>query len=430
MSQFIANKQIGLFGGLQAKNLNDINPKFICSICKLLLLYPYQILCCGTVLCKWCMKKALSNSEPFLCQFCGTKQAKKQALPDRGIERELKIIIIVCYSCSWNGTYQNYLEHCQKEHADFECLDCHERFITRNSLEEHRQEFCVHRCLTCELPNCRESVKWDNMKSHYLSGKHQQLLLMFTYECINQQSKTENTSEVMQKEFHEIHRSIDTILSVLDVLYSDQNRLKSELDEVRIAIEAQIVKINEVKQKDNDTNERIKKLATSQTNSEIELDNIKQTFRNKQILVIDSDLTMILRFDYSGVVPFSINSMKFKTSEYGYVFTIRVCSTKQSDGEYLSIFLTLHSGEFDNLIPFPFSYNIHLSLLDQSNQNQHIEHILKPDLKSSAVNRPTDEHNDEYGIVKFCPIYYLTDPKNAYVKDGQLFLRIVFDLFE
>ncbi len=37
------------------------------------------------------------------------KQVKKEALPDRGAERELKTIIIVCYSCTWNGFYSDYL---------------------------------------------------------------------------------------------------------------------------------------------------------------------------------------------------------------------------------------------------------------------------------------------------------------------------------
>ena len=61
MSDHIGNRKIDLFGGLRVSNLIDINPKFTCTICKYLLLYPHQLLCCGAVLCRWCLNKGLSN---------------------------------------------------------------------------------------------------------------------------------------------------------------------------------------------------------------------------------------------------------------------------------------------------------------------------------------------------------------------------------
>ncbi|CAF0776297.1 unnamed protein product [Adineta ricciae] len=376
------------------------------------------------------MQVVLQKSEPFVCQFCTTKERKKRGLPDRGVERELKTVIVACHSCSWSGCYQNYLDHLQQQHATFECIDCHERFIAKNSLQEHRHEICTHRCLICALPNCRELVKWNEMKAHYLSNKHQKLFLMFAVEHINQESKSEDTLGMIQNEFNEIHRSAETILSVTDILSTDYKRLVSDWDEMRTATEARDVKLNEVRHQSNANDERIKNLITLQTVSETELANIKRMCQDKQMLMIDKDSIIILQFVYPGAVPFSLESNKFRTSEYGYVFTLRVCTTRQFQDEYLSVFVTLHSGDFDNVISFPFSYGIRLRLVDLTNQKQHIEHILKSDVNSPVVSRPQDEKNDEYGIVKFCSMDYLRDPQSVYVKDGRLFIEVFFDFLK
>ena len=44
--------------------------------------------------------------------------------------------------------------HLQQQHADLGCDQCHDRFFTLNLIEEHREEMCVYRRLSCELPGC------------------------------------------------------------------------------------------------------------------------------------------------------------------------------------------------------------------------------------------------------------------------------------
>ena len=95
----IMSKEINhSFGGLRVRDNNQINNNLFCGLCKLLLLNPMQLLCCGTRLCRWCSKKGVPErwlflhsikllqfltfmfiySEPFICSFCGTRQSKKQ----------------------------------------------------------------------------------------------------------------------------------------------------------------------------------------------------------------------------------------------------------------------------------------------------------------------------------------------------------------
>jgi hypothetical protein len=50
-----------LFGGIQVRNINEINIGLICELCKLVQLHPVQLLCCGTRLCRWCSEKGVPN---------------------------------------------------------------------------------------------------------------------------------------------------------------------------------------------------------------------------------------------------------------------------------------------------------------------------------------------------------------------------------
>ncbi len=57
----MSKEQNDSFGGLKIGNLNDIDLNLFCELCKLLLLHPVQLLCCGTRLCRWCSKKGLPD---------------------------------------------------------------------------------------------------------------------------------------------------------------------------------------------------------------------------------------------------------------------------------------------------------------------------------------------------------------------------------
>ncbi|CAM4856941.1 unnamed protein product [Rotaria socialis] len=65
-------------GGLRIRNPKTIDINLLCELCKLLLLDPIQLLCCGSRLCRWCSIKGVPENEPFTCLFCNATQAKKQ----------------------------------------------------------------------------------------------------------------------------------------------------------------------------------------------------------------------------------------------------------------------------------------------------------------------------------------------------------------
>ncbi|CAF3359077.1 unnamed protein product [Rotaria sp. Silwood1] len=166
---------------------------------------------------------------------------------------------------------------------------------------------------------------------------------------------------------------------------------------------------------------------------EKQIDHINKLQIITKTFTLDSDSTATFAFikhSHEMNVPFSIYSPRFKTSQFGYCFMIRVCSTIISENEnqeYLSIYITLLRGEFDPILLYPFPYNIYLCLCDQSNQRKHIVSIIKADANKLSFMRPTSEKNDEVGIIKFCPLNFLKNGQNNYLKDDIFFIRIFID---
>ncbi|CAF2761030.1 unnamed protein product [Rotaria sp. Silwood2] len=269
------------------------------------------------------------------------------------------------------------------------------------------------------------------MKAHYLSDEHQHKLIIIILEYKNpkhRQLEIQNCSKLMSKELNDIHESISIIFSVYEILLNDLAHLKAEENEIKIHFEQNFSKkIDELKKYDNENDKSLKELSESQNSMQTQLEDIKQVQEESRIQVLDNNSTTTLRFNCPITSSFSIQSSKFKTSQYGYIFMLRACSTIESQQKYLSIFLTLYNGEYSNLIPYPFSCTMYFALWDQSNQQNHIIYVLKPDPNATAFIRPINDKNDEYGINKFCSLEYLTDSKSLYVKDGAFFIRVFID---
>jgi hypothetical protein len=172
----------------------------------------------------------------------------------------------------------------------------------------------------------------------------------------------------------------------------------------------------------------------TQSNSEYDAMNAESAvldLNNVKILHNDGTITFVFTRNYDEMTsPFSIYSPIFKTSPYGYSFVLRLCSIIEPENEnqgYLSIYITLLRGEYDSILIYPFSYNISFSLCDQSGQKKDIISILNVDSNSSSFARPISEKNNEIGIIKFCPLSYLTNAQNTYLKDGIFFIKVLVD---
>ena len=118
----------------------------------------------------------------------------------------------------------------------------------------------------------------------------------------------------------------------------------------------------------------------------------------------------------------------FYTSRFGYKLCLRLYMDGDGSGKgtHLSFFLTIMKGEYNALLPWPFSQMVTLMLLDQSSGSKnHIVQCFKPEASSSSFWRPQSEMNVASGCPKFAPLSVLFDSK--FLKDDTIFFKVVID---
>ena len=122
----------------------------------------------------------------------------------------------------------------------------------------------------------------------------------------------------------------------------------------------------------------------------------------------------------------SIYSQPFYTSQCGY----KMCAQMYLNGDgmgrstHLSLLFVVMRGEYDGLLPWPFSQKVTIILIDQAGQ-RHISDTIKPDPQSSSFSRPRSEMN----VVISCPLFVSLDTLDSggYIRDDVMFIKMVID---
>ena len=125
--------------------------------------------------------------------------------------------------------------------------------------------------------------------------------------------------------------------------------------------------------------------------------------------------------------PIAFFSPAIYTDSYEYKFGIRVylSGVDNGRGRYVAIFVHMMEGEHDDLLLWPFTGTITLSILDRSGAKNDISQIVQATRNLSAFQRPIESICREgSGFVKFAPIEQVFG--SHYVKKDRLFLKIEF----
>ena len=90
-------------------------------------------------------------------------------------------------------------------------------------------------------------------------------------------------------------------------------------------------------------------------------------------------------------------------------------------GTHLSVFFVLMKSEYDPVLQWPFEHKVNLTLVDQDNKKDDINHSFNP-AELDTFSRPTNELDSLSGFTKFVLLSILDDPK--YVKDDVMFIKV------
>ena len=127
----------------------------------------------------------------------------------------------------------------------------------------------------------------------------------------------------------------------------------------------------------------------------------------------------------SGKTP-SIYSPPFYVGRFGYKVCARLYLNGDGMGEgtHVSVFFVIMRGEYDALLPWPFTQKVHFKLLDQD-RFRHAYHAFRPDPQSPSFKRPTSDMNIASGCRTFLSHRELR--QGGYVQEDTIFVKIMVD---
>ena len=173
---------------------------------------------------------------------------------------------------------------------------------------------------------------------------------------------------------------------------------------------------------------------------------LEKTIRAKSAEIEDRDfrLSLIENCNYDGTMVWkipqfsqrmgdaqngkytSIFSLPFYTGRYGYKMCLRLYILGDGIGKnkYVSLFFVIMRGEFDNILPWPFSHKVTFRLINQTGGRDIID-TFQPDPMSSSFKKPKSDMNVASGCPRFVSHH---DLKNSgFIVDDTIFIKCVID---
>ncbi len=98
----------------------------------------------------------------------------------------------------------------------------------------------------------------------------------------------------------------------------------------------------------------------------------------------------------------SLFSLPFHTGRYGYKMCLRLYILGDGIGKntHMSLFFVVMKGEFDNILPWPFTHKVTFKLINQTGGRDIID-TFQPDPMSSSFRKPKSDMNIASGCPRF-----------------------------
>lgn len=126
----------------------------------------------------------------------------------------------------------------------------------------------------------------------------------------------------------------------------------------------------------------------------------------------------------------SLYSPPFYTSEHGYRVCLRAYLNGDGSGRdtHISLYIVVMKSEFDDLLAWPFSHSVTLTLVNQVeplSPDKSITHKFTPNPSSSSFQKPRDVFNIASGFPEFAPVTVLSNPR--FTQNDTMYFRIKLD---
>ena len=123
-----------------------------------------------------------------------------------------------------------------------------------------------------------------------------------------------------------------------------------------------------------------------------------------------------------------IFSGNFFTGPNGYKLALHMYPNGTGDGKntHISVYLTIHRGKYDAVLPWPFRKTVTFTLIDQEEKLMHRENYVKKlaynEQNSDVFARPVTDSNTGRGFPTFISHQELR--RRRFIEDDTLFLQV------
>ena len=399
------------YGGLEYRFIDVPQEDYFCSTCSILICDAYQSMCsCAKLYCQKC-------EQGF--KQCTKCHEQPELFCDRNATRRIRNLRIECTSdgCPWVGVLGEHQEHLLKcDYLPVICGNGCGSLLPRTLHEKHLAEDCVlrlHACphcnvvdtyqtvvgehlescshVFCPCPNqeCTETCKRKDMDYHLSSCRKEVIACTFSKVGCTFKGQRENMNDHCEKSACR-HMELE-----MQMREQENRALKDKLDVLQAQLEA-----------------------SKQT---ITLTSI-HVRRGIQCKVIHGVGLKFLSFSEHKESGKAWHSPSFHTHQRGINVRLTVYANgfKDGDGRYVSVYITLMKGIYDDEISWPMCGAFQVTLLNQVRDENHRQGTIPVD----SWNRVT-EHEHQKGYSMFVPYVDLRrNDETQYLMNDTLYFRV------
>ena len=117
-----------------------------------------------------------------------------------------------------------------------------------------------------------------------------------------------------------------------------------------------------------------------------------------------------------------ISHLPFYTGGYGYKMCLRLYILGDGIGKnsHMSLFFVIMKGEFDNILPWPFTHKVTFKLINQTGGRDIID-TFQPDPMSSSFQKPESDMNIASGCPRF--VSHTELESGGFIVDDAVFIE-------
>ena len=393
-----------------------------CPICLHIMRDPYQT-SCGHRFCLECIKAVKATSNPV----CPIDRIPVDGggpgggvFQDNAARMQIRRLKISCphksKGCSWTGDLADKLSHLRLcPHSIRECLYC--ATPTQVSLMTNHLEVCPHRPVSCQY--CTSVCPFDKINDHYKDCPRKPV------PCPNGCPQTSVPRNDVQRhcEFDCPRQPVACPLerfSCKGGIPREElsNHIKTcaleRISKLSLLVLEQSDEIKELREKVKEQSEAIASLQWTSYPSSPQFTWRVDGIRDK-IISSQSSTSSHLSPTYSP---------PFFTSEAGYKLSLCIYPAGDNNQGFLSLYLIVMRGPFDDILPWPFQMRVCLFLVN-TRGGHNIMKDIRPDPRLHYFKKPTEPRNVGFGYPKFIPTSTLLGSDSEFVSNGALFIRVI-----